>query len=324
MKGKTSLLWMTIDRHPDSLKNLIRRKLGATGWNVHEVSYEEIHKLGDIDLESVNGVLLAPARHIPADYLKRLTSCALMQVWSSGYDKFNVDDARKYRIAVANNHGANATSVAEHTMLLMLGVSRRAPEMHSRVINGRWEGNDHGMNSYSLKGKTLGVVGMGRIGSLVALRAAAFGMTVVFTDPGVTDENAPSGTQKVNWETLLEISDYISLHVHHNDQTRGMINHTAFSQMARQPFLINASRAELIDKPALLQALKDGTIRGLGIDAHYEEPTSAADPLWTIDSVFASPHVAGSTVDSYEETIDACLANIARATNGEKPSGLLF
>lgn len=324
MKGKASLLWMTIDRHPDSLKDLIRRKLAATGSNVHEVSYEEIHNLGDIDLESVNGVLLAPARHIPADYLKRLTSCALMQVWSSGYDKFNIDDARKYHLPVANNHGANATSVAEHTMLLMLGVSRRAPEMHSRVIDGRWEGNDHGMNSYSLKGKTLGIVGMGRIGARVALRATAFGMTVVFTDPGVTEEHAPGGTRKVTWERLLEISDYISLHVHHNDQTRGMINQSAFSQMVRQPFLINASRAELIDKPALLQALEDGIIRGLAIDAHYEEPTSGADPLWTFDSVFASPHVAGSTVDSYEETIDACLANLARAINGEEPSGLLF
>ena len=324
MTGNSSLLWMTINRHPDSLKNLIRQRLVATGWAVHEVSYEEIHKLGDIDLEAVNGVLLAPARHIPADYLKRLTSCALMQVWSSGYDKFNIDDARKFGIAVANNHGANATSVAEHTMLLILGVSRRAPEMHSRVVDGRWEGNDHGMNSYSLNGKTLGIVGMGRIGSRVALRAAAFGMAVVFTDPRVPEEKAPAGTRKVSWETLLEISDYISLHVHHNDATRGIINHAAFSQMARRPFLINASRAELIDKPALLQALEDGTIRGLGIDAHYDEPTSAADPLWTFGSVFTSPHVAGSTVDSYEETIDACLANIARAISGEKPDGLLF
>jgi D-3-phosphoglycerate dehydrogenase len=324
MKDKASLLWMTIDRHPDSLKDLIRQRLGATGWNIHEVSYEDIHKLGDLDLETVNGVLLAPARYIPAEYLARLTSCALMQVWSSGYDKFNLDDARKHDIAVANNHGANATSVAEHTMLLMLGVSRRAPEMHSRVIDGQWEGNDHGMNSYSLEGKTLGIVGMGRIGTRVAIRAAAFGMTVVFTDPAVTEAQAPTGAQKVTWESLLEISDYISLHVHHNDETRGMINQAAFSRMARRPFVINASRAELIDKPALLEALKDGIIRGLGIDAHYDEPTSAVDPLWTFDSVFASPHVAGSTVDSYRETIDACLENIARAVNGEKPSGLLF
>jgi len=323
MTGRVSILWMTIDRHPDSLKALIRERLGATGWNIHEVSYESLESLREIDLESVNGVLLAPARRIPSEYLERLSSCSLMQVWSSGYDKFNIDDARRIGLAVANNHGANATSVAEHTMLLMLGVSRRAPEMHSRVVTGSWEGNDHGMNSYSLKGKTLGLVGMGRIGSLVAIRAAAFGMTVIFSDPYVSQEGAPNGAKKVDWETLLENSDYISLHVHHNDETRGMIDESAFSRMVRTPFVINASRAELIDRPSLLKALEERAIRGLGIDAHYDEPTSATDPLWECESVFASPHVAGSTVDSYRETIDACIDNIARAISGKEPSGLL-
>ena len=323
MTGKVSVLWMTIDRHPDTLRALIRERLDATGWTIHEVSYEALEGLKDVDLESVNGVLLAPARRIPPEYLERLTSCSLMQVWSSGYDKFNIDDARRIGLTVANNHGANATSVAEHTMLLMLGVSRRAPEMHSRVVTGMWEGNDHGMNSYSLKGKTLGVVGMGRIGSLVAVRAAAFGMAVIFSDPVVTQEEAPSGARKVDWGTLLENSDYISLHLHHNDETRGMIDESAFSRMVRKPFIINASRAELIHRPSLLKALGERTIRGLGIDAHYDEPTSAQDSLWKYESVFASPHVAGSTVDSYHETIDACIDNIARAVSGEEPSGLL-
>ena len=323
MTEKVSVLWMTIDRHPDSLKALIRDRLSATGWSIHEVSYEAIEGLRKIDLESINGVLLAPARIIPSEYLDRLSSCSLVQVWSSGYDKFNIGDAKRNGIAVANNHGANATSVAEHTMLLMLGVSRRAPEMHSRVITGMWEGNDHGMNSYSLKGKTLGLVGMGRIGSLVAVRAAAFGMTVMFSDPEVTQEEAPQGAQKVDWETLLENSDYISLHVHHTDETRGMIDAAAFSRMARKPFLINASRAELIDQASLLEALEHQLIRGLGIDAHYDEPTSERDPLWKLGSVFASPHVAGSTVDSYHETIDACIDNIKLAIAGKRPSGLI-
>ena len=323
MTGRVSILWITIDRHPESLKALIRERLGATSWNIHEVSYEAMESLREIDLESVNGVLLAPARRIPSEYLYRLSSCSLMQIWSSGYDKFNIDDARRHGLAVANNHGANATSVAEHTMLLMLGVSRRAPEMHSRVVTGSWEGNDHGMNSYSLKGKVLGLVGMGRIGSLVAIRAAAFGMEVIFSDPHVSQKEAPSGAKKVDWETLLQNSDYISLHVHHNDETRGMIDESAFSRMARKPFVINASRAELIDRPSLLKALEEGTIRGLGIDAHYDEPTSAADPLWKYESVFASPHVAGSTVDSYEETLASCIENLSRAVGQISPHGLI-
>jgi phosphoglycerate dehydrogenase-like enzyme len=314
---------MTIDRHPESLKTLIRKRLHASSFEVFEVSYDSIDTLSLMPLESVEAILMTPARHFPSEQMDRLTRCQIIQIWSSGYDKFNIDDARRNGLAVANNYGANATSVAEHTMLLMLGVSRRAPEMHSRVATGSWEGNDHGMNSYSLKGKALGLVGMGRIGSLVAIRAAAFGMEVIFTDPHVSQKEAPIGAKKVAWETLLENSDYISLHVHHNDETRGMINESAFSRMARKPFIINASRAELIDRPSLLKALDERTIRGLGIDAHYDEPTSATDPLWKYESVFASPHVAGSTVDSYRETIDACVDNIARAILGEEPSGLL-
>ena len=127
----------------------------------------------------------------------------------------------------------------------------------------------------------------------------------------------------MDWDTLLESSDYISLHVHHNDDTRGMIDETAFSLMARKPFIINPSRAELIDRESLIRALSAGTIRGLGIDAHYDEPTSGEDRLWTFPSVFSSPHVAGSTVDSYRETVDACIDNITRAIAGQKPQGLL-
>ena len=323
MSKAASVLWMTINRHPERLKALIRERLNATGWTIHEVSYEKIQALEEINLESINAVLLAPARQIPATYLARLTSCSLMQVWSSGYDKFNIDDARNHGLAVANNHGANATSVAEHTMLLMLGVSRRAPEMHSRVVGGSWEGNDHGMSSYSLKGKTLGIVGMGRIGSLVAVRAMAFGMTVVFSDPGVAEEDAPAGATRVAWDALLQSSDYISLHVHHTDDTRGMIDTAAFARMARRPFLINASRAELIDRTSLSEAIEQQTIRGLAIDAHYDEPTSAGDPLWKSASVFASPHVAGSTVDSYQETVDACIANLRTAIHGGNVKGIL-
>ena len=321
--GDSNILWMTIDRHPESLKALIRQRLGSAGFDVNEVSYEAIDSLKDVDLENISGVLLAPARLIPAEHLARLGNCALVQIWSSGYDKFNLADAEAQGLRVANNHGANATSVAEHTMLLMLGVSRRAPEMHERVTHGQWEGNDHGMASYSLNGKTLGIIGMGRIGSLVTTRSQAFGMEILYSDPAITQSDAPAGAQRVDLDELLERSDYISLHVHHTAETRGMIDSSAFSRMKKQPFIINASRAELIDRGALIKALESKQIKGLGLDAHYNEPTSQNDELWGFPTVFTSPHVAGSTVDSYAETIDACIANIKRAIAGDEPHGLI-
>lgn len=322
--GQKSILWLTIERHPQELKALIRKSLDSRGWNVFEVDYESIEKLDELPLETVSGVLLAPAREVPHRALVRLESCSLLQIWSSGYDKFNLVDARRTGLTVANNHGANAVAVAEHTLLLMLGVSRRAPEMHERVVRGNWAGNDHGMGSFSLSGKTLGIIGMGRIGSLVASRAISFGMRVIFTDPNVQKSPGNLGARRVEWEELLQESDYISLHLHQNEQTRNMLNTEAFAKMSKRPFIINASRAELVDRGALLNALSSGQIKGLGIDAHYFEPTSADDQLWEFPSIFASPHVAGSTFDSYVSTIEACLDNLAAAMSGGTPRGIIL
>jgi phosphoglycerate dehydrogenase-like enzyme len=254
--------------------------------------------------------------------MDRLTNCTLIQIWSSGYDKFNIDDARERKIPVANNHGANAVSVAEHAILMMLGVSRRIPEMHERVITGNWAGNDHGMSSYSLNGKTLGIVGLGNIGRLVATRAEALGMAIRFADPNV--KVSPQGSWvSSDFEKLLGIADYLSFHVHLTDATRGMVNMANIHRLERQPFLINVSRAELIDYEALLFALDNQLVKGVAIDAHYEEPTGPDDRLFSFPNVLVSPHVAGSTVDSYYDTIDACISNITRAVAGEEAHGLL-
>lgn len=318
----TTVLWMTIDRHPESLKTLIRKRLVASGFDILEASYDSLDTLSSMPLESVDAVLMAPARHFPTEHMDRLTNCRLIQIWSSGYDKFNIDDARAREIPVANNHGANAVSVAEHAILMMLGVSRRIPEMHERVITGNWAGNDHGMSSHSLNGKILGIVGLGNIGRLVATRAEVLGMAIRFADPNVSI--APqAGWVKRDFDDLLGEVDYLSFHVHLNDSTRDMLNMGNIGQLAKKPFIINVSRAELVSHDALLAALEGGLIKGAAIDAHYEEPTRRDDPLFGFSNILVSPHVAGSTVDSYYDTIEACLANITRALSGEKAQGIL-
>jgi phosphoglycerate dehydrogenase-like enzyme len=319
----TTLLWMTIDRHPESLKTLIRERLDSHGFEVLEASYDSLDTLSSMPLESVDAVLMAPARYFPTEHMDRLTNCTVIQIWSSGYDKFNIEDARERNIAVANNHGANAVSVAEHAILMMLGVSRRIPEMHERVITGNWAGNDHGMSSYSLNGKTLGIVGLGNIGRLVATRAEALGMSIRFADPNVSLSPEASWV-KSNFDDLLGEVDYLSFHVHLNDSTRDMLNMVNIGQLAKQPFIINVSRAELVNYDALLATLDAGLIKGAAIDAQYEEPTRPDDRLFSFSNVLVSPHVAGSTVDSYYDTIDACTSNITRALAGEEPQGLLI
>jgi len=316
------LLWMTIDRHPESLRALIREQLAETGWEVFEVSYDSLEDMETVPLEEIDAVLLAPARHFPTGYMDRLTQCKIMQIWSSGYDKFNIEDAHDRGILVANNHGSNAISVAEHTILMMLGVSRRAPEMHNRVTTGNWAGNDHGMTSYSLSGKTLGIVGLGNIGTLVAKRAEALGMIITFADPGVTASPAP-GWEKYTFEELLTRSDYVTFHVHLGPETKNMINSANIGLLKKKPFLINVSRAELIEREALLDALESQAIRGVAIDAHYQEPTKPSDELFSFDNVFYSPHIAGSTVDSYQETVRACFKNIRATHQNSTTQGLI-
>ena len=316
------LLWMTIGRHPESLRALIREQLAATGWEVFEVSYDSLEDMGTVPLEAIDAVLLAPARHFPTSYMDRLGQCKIMQIWSSGYDKFNIEDAHDRGILVANNHGSNAISVAEHTILMMLGVSRRAPEMHNRVVTGNWAGNDHGMNSYSLSGKTLGIVGLGNIGTLVAKRAEALGMKITFADPGVKTSPAP-GWKKHTFEELLTHSDYVTFHVHLGPETKNMINSANIGLLKKKPFLINVSRAELIEREALLDALESQAIRGVAIDAHYQEPTKPSDELFSFDNVFYSPHIAGSTVDSYQETVRACVENIRATHQSSTTQGLI-
>jgi len=314
---------MTIDRHPESLKTLIREKLNSTGFEVLEASYDSLDALSGMPLETVDALLLAPARYFPTKHMDRLTNCRLIQIWSSGYDKFNIDDARELKIPVANNHGANAVSVAEHAILMMLGVSRRITEMHERVITGNWSGNDHGMSSYSLSGKTLGIVGLGNIGRLVAARAEALGMKIRYVDPNVA--LAPKGSwTPTDLDTLLRVADYISLHVHLTDTTHGIVNMANIHKLERQPFLINVSRAELIDYEALLFAMENQLIKGVAIDAHYEEPTRPDDHLLSFPNILVSPHVAGSTIDSYFDTIDACISNISAAIAGKAAQGLLL
>jgi D-3-phosphoglycerate dehydrogenase len=313
---------MTIDRHPESLKTLMRERLDSQGFEVLEASYDSLDALSSMPLESVDAVLMAPARYFPTEHMDRLTNCTVIQIWSSGYDKFNIDDARERNIAVANNHGANAVSVAEHAILMMLGVSRRIPEMHERVITGNWAGNDHGMSSYSLNGKTLGIVGLGNIGRLVATRAEVLGMSIRFADPNVSLSPEASWV-KSNFDDLLGEVDYLSFHVHLNDSTRGMLNMENIGKLAKKPFIINVSRAELVNYDALIAALDGGLIKGAAIDAHYEEPTRPDDRLFSFSNVLVSPHVAGSTVDSYYNTIDACLGNITRAVSGEHVQGIL-
>ena len=304
-------------RHPLALRDFVRNKVRLHFPIFDEACYSDT-KQGLIEkFSAADAVLMAPGRFLDDEVHKVGKNIKLIQVWSSGYDKINLDACRKFNQRVANNGGANAQSVAEHTILLMLSAARRLSEMHNRVIFGEWEGNGHGLNLQSLFDKQLGIIGLGNIGSKVAELASSFKMRVVYYDPFVETGSSEKFT-KVNLQKLLETSDFISLHTHALRNVRPILGREEFSLIKLGANLINTSRAELIDFPSLMSSLQSGKLRYYAADVFYDEPTTGQEIELSMINTTFTPHIAGSNLETYEIALENCLTNIRRALNGQE------
>jgi D-3-phosphoglycerate dehydrogenase len=216
-----------------------------------------------------------------------------------GYDNIDVDAATERGVLVMNTPGGNAVSVAEHTLALMLSLARSVPQASVSTKSGKWEKKKFLGNE--LRGKTLGVLGLGSIGREVVIRARAFEMKIMGTDPYVSSRIAEDlGVQLVDLNTLLERSDYLTLHVGLTPETRGLLNKEAFARMKDGVRLINCARGELIDTQALNEALASGKVAGAGLDVFGKEPPESEDPLLKADTLVATPHIGGSTEEAQE------------------------
>jgi lactate dehydrogenase-like 2-hydroxyacid dehydrogenase len=314
-------LYVYEERIPENLRNLVLNSFSEDEFEIKIMTYA----LPDIGkkklLQWADVAFFAPGRYLPDDILYSARHIKLMQLMSSGFDKFNTDGARKYGIPVANNGGSNAQSVAEHTVLLMLSIYKWLPDSYDRTVNGRWSGNSHGMDMYTLRNKTIGIIGFGNIGRLVARIVNGFGMKILYYDiqrasNGIEDD---LNAEFVEQEELYKRSDIITLHLHLNDHTKGMLGRKEFAIMKNTAVFINVSRSQLADKSALLEALNERRIWAAGLDVFEKEPTSANDPLLVHPHVVATPHMAGSTYDAYKASMGNSLENIRRVINGEKP-----
>ncbi len=214
-----------------------------------------------------------------------------------GYDAIDIDAARELGIAVAITPGANQVSAAEHTLALILGVFRALRQRDRSARDGTW------LRAYfpRVAGKTLGLVGLGRIGKEVAPRAIALGMQVIAYDP-VPDTLFASKhrIQLLSFHDLLERSDIVSLHLPCSAATDSMINRETIARMRKGAVLINTARGGLVDEPALEEALRSGHLWGAGLDAFRQEPLPTDHPLLRLDNVLVTPHTAGLDHDSVD------------------------
>lgn len=216
-----------------------------------------------------------------------------------GVDNVDLDAATEAGVLVMNTPGGNAVSVAEHTFALMLAMARHISQADHSTRGGKWEKKKFMGNE--LRGKTLGVVGLGSIGREVVKRGRAFEMRILAHDPYVTPKLAQDiGAELVELARLYAESDYITLHVASTPETQGMLSHDAFRQMKAGVRIVNCARGELVDETALQEALAAGKIAGAALDVYGTEPPPAGYPLFTGENVVATPHIGGSTEEAQE------------------------
>ncbi len=227
-----------------------------------------------------------------------------------GVDNIDAEAATRRGIVVMNTPGANAVAVAELTLALMLALARELPRANAALHAGRWEKKS--LAGSELRGKTLGILGLGRIGLEVARRARAFGMTLVGHDPFVTAAVAREHEVRlVPVEELFRVSDYLSLHVGLTPQTHGIVNSQTLALMKPGARIINCARGELIDTAALAAALAAGTIAGAALDVFEQEPLKDS-PFFGMERVLLTPHIAGSTTEA-QEAVGIQIAEQVRA-----------
>jgi D-3-phosphoglycerate dehydrogenase / 2-oxoglutarate reductase len=215
-----------------------------------------------------------------------------------GVDNIDADAATRRGIVVMNTPGANAVAVAELTIGLMLGLARKVPAANSSMHAGKWEKKS--LQGAELRGKTLGILGLGRIGLEVAKRARGFGLEILGSDPFVSAAVArENGIRLVTLEELFAGSDYLTLHVGLTPQTTGIINGKTIAAMKKGVRIINCARGELVDEAALAAALKSGQVGGAALDVFTVEPPKDS-PFFGLDNVILTPHIAGSTAEAQE------------------------
>ena len=244
----------------------------------------------------------------------------LVQLLSAGYDQADLEAARAAGVPVCNNGGANSVAVSEHAVLLMLAVSRQLVRQHLSVSAGNWRGNQT-PRVHELRGKTLGIVGLGTIGKKTARLAQAFGMSVIYYDVARLAEDQED-LLDVRFRLLRELlreADLVSLHTPLNATTRHLIGAAELALMKPTAILVNTARGPVVDETALHAALRDGTIAAAGLDVFDQEPPQPDNPLFGRDNVTLTAHLAGPTFESNAARVRNAFDNVQRVARGETP-----
>ena len=301
---------------PPEVESIIRSCLpDCFTLRVRQAHESPLAILGEADF------ILVAMTPITAEVIAATPRLKLIQHQGVGYDNIDVAAAARAGVPVALTPEGTSSSVAEHVILLILSLYRNLLTAHRTLRQGRWLQWELRPESYDLRDKRLGIVGMGRIGREVAQRARAFECRLLYYDiiRAPAEVEADLGVVFIPFDDLLAQSDIVTLHVPRNDSTRGMIGSAELACMQPTALLINTARGGLVDEDALYQALTTGQIAGAGLDVFAVEPATADHPLVQLDNVVATPHIAAGTRDALVVKMKAAFANMQRVAQGQAP-----
>jgi D-3-phosphoglycerate dehydrogenase len=267
--------------------------------------------IGDAD-----ALVVRSATQVDAELIGRAASLRVIGRAGVGVDNVDVAAATRRGILVCNAPQSNIVSAAEHTVALLLALARNVPQAHAALMQGRWERSRFG--GVELDGKTLGVLGFGRIGQLVAARARGLGMRILAYDPHVTRERFRElgATSAASVDEIYASSDFITLHLPLTAETHHLISHDALAKMRPGTRLINAARGSLVDTEALVAALRDGTIAGAGLDVFQTEPLPAGHPLTELENAVLLPHLGYVSEPAFRHMYGQAVEDIAAFVAG--------
>jgi D-3-phosphoglycerate dehydrogenase len=258
-----------------------------------DISHEELLNI----IENYDALIVRSRTKVTKEVIDRAKNLKIIGRAGVGVDNIDVDYATEKGIVVVNAPGGNTVSAAEHTLALMFAVARKIPQADKSVKEGKWERKK--FMGVELRGKTIGIIGLGRIGYEVAKRVRALEMKILAYDPYISEDRARSvGAKLVSLEELLRQSDFITIHVPKTKETEKMISYKEFEMMKDGVYIINAARGGIVDEKALYEALKSGKVAGAALDVYEKEPPDKDNPLLKLENVVTTPHIGASTKEA--------------------------
>jgi D-3-phosphoglycerate dehydrogenase len=316
------ILYLIRTVHLPDLEHIAKEELGDLAI-IRTEQEKTGRELGRI-IRDATAIIVDADTNVTEDVIDEMKKCKLIVAASVGSDNIDLNAAGRKGIYVSNVPGYCAEEVADHSIGLLLAVARKMFILNRIMRSGRWDDWEAAEPVHRFRGRTLGIIGLGRIGTAVALRAKVFGLNVIAFDPYIpVGRDTALGVKSVSFDVLLRDSDAISLHVPLTDETFHMIRGREFERMKNGVFIINTSRGAVIDHDALVNGLKSGKVAGAGLDVFEKEPPNADDPLLEMDNVVTTPHTGFLSVESQRDRQSMAVDEVKRILENDRPRSVL-